>query len=266
MMSATNLTNPAERNDASLSYHWTHILWPSLLIVIAWSIILFAASTNQMYLLDHDYLLRASHLPWLLALVAFLASWQIMTAAMMLPSTLSMISIIAYASRQQRHSWLMQVVFIAGYAAVWTAFALVTFVGDTLVHQLVNSWFWLYTHSWLLAVAILAIAGSSQFSPLKKHCLQQCSRPFSFCERHYRYGIGSAWYLGWRYGWSCLGSCWALMLIMFGIGVRSPLWMAMLAGVILLEKEVPGGQRLRSVIGVAFLLLGFLWLVFHLWY
>jgi len=54
------------------------------------------------------------------------------------------------------------------------------------------------------------------------------------------------------------------MLIIFGIGVRSPLWMVMLAGVILLEKEVPGGQRLRSVIGVAFLLLGFLWLVFHL--
>lgn len=45
--------------------------------------------TQWHVLIDHDYLLRSSHLPRLVALFVFLLCWQVMTMAMMLPSSLS---------------------------------------------------------------------------------------------------------------------------------------------------------------------------------
>ncbi len=37
-----------------------------------------------------------------------------------------------------------------------------------------------------------------------------------------------------RYGVFCLGTCWAIMLVMFGIGMKSLLWMVVLAGFLVL--------------------------------
>lgn len=240
-------------------------MWPVLLVIVAWSLLLVASWTNHLSLLDHDYLLRASHLPWLVALGWFLACWQLMTVAMMLPATLPVVSALPSVSRKPGHLWLIQAVFITEYLAVWTGFALLAFLGDTFMHQMVNRWFWLYTHSWMIGGVLFVVAGGFQLSPLKKRCLQQCSHPFNWYQSFYRQGIGSIWRLGLRYGWFCLGSCWAVMLVMFGVGVRSLLGLVLLAGVIWAEKGVPTGQRLRPVIGVVFLLLGMLWLAFPIW-
>ncbi len=68
--------------------------------------------------------------------------------------------------------------------------------------------------------------------------------------------------LGWRYGVSCVGSCWAVMLVMFGIGMSNLLSIVLLTGIMVLEKEIPSGQRLQPIIGMAFLLLGVLWIVY----
>jgi predicted metal-binding membrane protein len=67
-----------------------------------------------------------------------------------------------------------------------------------------------------------------------------------------------------RYGMFCLGTCWAIMLVMFGIGMKSLLWMVLLASIVLVEKEIPGGQRFTMVIGVGFLVLALLRLLFPL--
>jgi len=48
---------------------------------------------------------------------------------------------------------------------------------------------------------------------------------------------------------------------MFGVGVGALAVMGLLAGVMLLEKVVPGGHRLGPAIGVALLLLAVLWAV-----
>jgi len=55
------------------------------------------------------------------------------------------------------------------------------------------------------------------------------------------------------------------MLVMFGLGVSSLVWMAVLAGVMVIEKTFPGGQRLSPFIGVALLGLAVLWLVHPAW-
>ena len=241
------------------------VIWPWLVVIAAWTLALVAVLTNQSYLINHHYLLEQSHLPALVALVVFLACWQVMTVGMMLPSSMPMVYMMVHASRRQKHTWAIQAAFLAGYALVWTAFAVAAFLGDTQVHRLVHGWFWLYTHSWLIGAATFALAGGFQFSPLKERCLKQCRSPFSFFVRYYRKGVGAAWRLGLRHGAFCLGCCWALMLVMFGLGVSSLVWMAVLAGVMVIEKTFPGGQRLSPFIGVALLGLAVLWLVHPVW-
>jgi len=265
-MDAMKLTDLKDQEHARpTSRRRASILWPWLVVIAAWTLALLAVLTNQSYLIDHHYLLEESHLPWLLALLVFLACWQVMTVAMMLPSSMPMVYMMVHASRQQRHPRAVQAAFLAGYAVVWTAFALVAFLGDTQVHLLVHIWLWLYLHSWLIGAATFALAGGFQFSPLKERCLKQCRSPFSFFVRYYRKGTGAAWRLGLRHGAFCLGCCWALMLVMFGLGVGSLVWMAALAGVMVIEKTIPSGQRLSPFIGVALLLLAVLWLVHPTW-
>src|SRR5438874_1039656 len=125
------------QGEAPSVLRWTVILGPWLVIAVAWSVLLFAFSTQQIAFLDHDYLLRASHLPWLLVLLLFLLSWQMMIAAMMLPSLLS--PLIAL-QRLPGALWLNQIRFIAAYSAIWTLFAVAAFIADTFVHWLVSSW------------------------------------------------------------------------------------------------------------------------------
>ena len=110
-------------------------------------------------------------------------------------------------------------------------------------------------HFWVIGAVTFAIAGGFQLSPLKKHCLKDNRRPYSFFEHYFRSGIGSSWYLGLHHGIICLGSCWALMLVMFGIGVGSIVWMALLTGLMVVEKRYPDGQRLSPLLGIALLLL-----------
>jgi predicted metal-binding membrane protein len=238
------------------------VLWPWILVLIAWCLILVASSTNHLLWIDHTYLLTTSHLPWFVACLAFLASWQLMTVAMMLPSTFSMFSHITVSSLTRGSLWIAQIMFLFAYAAVWTIFALAAFVSDTLLHQVVKQWFWLYSHSWLIGTTLLVIAGCFQFSPLKRWCLQRCVNPSSLCALDDQHTVRSAGYLGWRYGWFCLGSCWALMFVLFSLGGKSLLGMALLAVAVLLEKETPSGQHIRPIIGVALLLLATLWWAF----
>ena len=172
------------------------VLWPWALVVAAWALAGLAVFTNQSYLINHHYLLEESHLPVLMALVIFLACWQVMTAGMMLPSSMPMVYMIVHAGRQQKRSYAIPLAFLAGYALIWTAFALVAFLGDTQIHWLVHHWFWLDTHSWMIGAITFALAGVFQFSPLKGRCLKQCRSPFSFFVRYYRQGAGAAWRLG----------------------------------------------------------------------
>src|SRR5437588_2094018 len=146
------------------------VLWPWALVAAAWGLAGLAVFTDQSYLINHHYLLEESHLPVLGALVVFLARWQVMTAGMMLPSSMPMVYMIVHAGRQQKRSYAVPLAFLAGYALVWTAFALVAFLGDTQIHWLVRHWFWLDTHSWVIGATPFALARAFQFGPPQGRC------------------------------------------------------------------------------------------------
>jgi predicted metal-binding membrane protein len=258
-------TTTEQVKDQSRLRRRPRLLWPWLLVAVAWAVLVLATLTHQTFLLDHHYLLQASGLPWLAALEIFLLCWQVMTVAMMLPSSMPMIQLMVYAGRKQGHRVAMPLAFLAGYAVIWTAFAAGAFLGDTGVHYLVDLWPWLALHSWLIGAMTFFLAGLFQFSPLKERCLDQCRTPLGFFLHYYRKGVGPAWQLGMRHGTFCLGCCWALMLVMFGVGVGNLVGMAALTGAMVIEKTVQGGKRLSPVIGITLLLLGLLWLAHPIW-
>ena len=70
-----------------------------------------------------------------------------------------------------------QAVFLAGYAVVWAAFALVAFLGDTQIHWLVHHWFWLDTHAWVIGATTFAIAGSVPVQPAQGALPQAVPQP-----------------------------------------------------------------------------------------
>ncbi len=264
-MHATHITDSKEAKGRTQRGRRVPILWPWVLVAIAWAVLVLAGLSHQTYLLDHHYLLQASGLPWLAALEVFLLCWQVMTVAMMLPSSMPMVQLVVYAGRRQGRPVAVPLTFLAGYAVIWTGFAAGAFLGDTGVHRLVDLWPWLAVHAWLIEAVTFAIAGLFQFSPLKERCLDMCRTPLGFFLHYYRKGMRSAWHLGLRHGGYCLGCCWALMLVMFGVEVGNLAGMAALTGAMVIEKTVPGGKRLSPLIGMMMLLLGLLWLVHPVW-
>jgi len=225
-------------------------------VAVAWGLMLGLIALDQAALIEHDAILTGAGAGWPLAVGLFLVTWQLMTAAMMLPTSLPMIRAFAVPARRQPRPRMAMTAFLGGYFAIWTGFALLALGGDAVLHWLVDRWAWLADRPWLISGGILVGAGAFQFSPLKERCLAECRSPIQFLWRHYRPGVAGAWALGLRHGIFCLGCCWALMLLMFAVGVGSLAWMAALTGVMLVEKTSRYGRRLVPIVGVALLVWG----------
>ncbi|MBA2518039.1 MAG: DUF2182 domain-containing protein [Chloroflexia bacterium] len=234
-------------------------------VAAAWALALLLLVLGHGELVSHHAVLRETELPSFSTLLLFLVAWQVMTGAMMLPSSLPMLQLFARASQGQAHPHRAMTAFVAAYFAVWTGFALVALAGDAGLHRLATAWPWLAERPWLIAGSVLLLAGAFQFSPLKERCLEMCRNPVQFLWRFYDRGVPAAWRLGVRHGLFCLGCCWALMLTMFAVGVGSLTWMAALTGVMLIEKTSRQGRRLVPLVGGALLLWGALILLHPDW-
>jgi predicted metal-binding membrane protein len=112
-----------------------------------------------------------------------------------------------------------------------------------------------FHHDALLGGGTPSLAGVFQFSSLKDRCLTECRHPAAYLLRHYRRGPRAAFRLGWGHGLYCLGCCWALMLVMFSVGVADLGWMAAMAGLMAYEKLGRHGRGAAIATGVAALAL-----------
>jgi predicted metal-binding membrane protein len=219
----------------------------------AWTLAVFAEVTGTGRLFHHDTLIEGGLSFWV-ALLVFAAAWQAMIAAMMLPSSLPFVRMFAATSREHRRPGLEMAAFLGGYGLVWTAFGVVAFVGDLLLHHMVDRTPWLATHPWLIASSVLVGAGLFQFSSLKERCLRECRHPAAYLLRFYRGGgSAGAFRLGRGHGLFCLGCCWALMLAGFAAGVANLWWMVGLTALMYYEKVRPAGARSAPIAGVVFL-------------
>lgn len=186
----------------------------------------------------------------------FIGGWTLMTIAMMLPTSLPVLMVFSSIIRQRRNRTLLISLVVLGYLFVWTFFGGVVYLGILGLQSLAASSSWLVHYSWASAPALLIVAGAFQFAPLKYRCLDKCRSPFSFVMSHWggKRERLQALRLGVDHGIFCVGCCWALMLLMFIVGIGSLLWMMILAVVMGVEKNVSWGRRLSAPLGVVLLL------------
>jgi predicted metal-binding membrane protein len=191
----------------------------------------------------------------LLPLALHALAWVLMTAAMMLPTTLPLFNAFdrIAAARPDRARLLL--LLALGYVAAWGGFGLVAHGLQAMLLALVAAIPALARHGWLIGAAVIALAGAFQFSRLKSRCLDKCRSPLSFVMQRWR-GQAQRWHafaLGVQHGAYCVGCCWALMLLMFAVGAGSLGWMLLFAAVMALEKNLPWGRRLSAPLGAALL-------------
>ena len=180
--------------------------------------------------------------------LALIAMWWVMMAAMMLPSAAPAILLYAHVRRSRgpdakiAQPW----VFLTGYLGVWLLFS----VGAARAQ-------WTMARSGVTAPgnlgqsALLLAAGIYQLSPLKSACVDHCRSPAQFISRHWRPGSLGALRLGLLHGAYCVGCCWALMLLLFVGGVMNLLWVVVLAVIVAAEKLLPNGLWLGRIAGLA---------------
>jgi len=188
------------------------------------------------------------------ALGALTLMWLLMAIAMMLPSAAPMIRTyceIADTARRKGEPMVHPLILAGGYLSVWLA-ASPLFAGLTLAAQdLAAIQPGAPVHG-MAAGAALAIAGLYQFSSLKDSCLKKCRNPFSILFARWSPKPARIFTLGAEQGLWCLGCCWALMLVMFAVGIMNLFWMALIALFTLVEKQ--GTKRLSTRIAGAILL------------
>lgn len=218
-----------------------------------WAAAVAAVATGNDRFVNHAEIVEQSTLLWPVRIAVFAALWAVMVAAMMLPTTVPMARLVFVVTARAPKPSRSRVALLASYLAVWVGFGVVALAGDRGVHGVVDSWPWLDEHSGLIVAGTLGLAGGFQFSGLKDRCLTACRDPLTMLWRHYGRGVGAAWRLGWHHAMNCLGCCWALMLLMFGVGIGSLTWMLGLTAVMVAEKTTRWGARMLPVVGVALL-------------
>jgi predicted metal-binding membrane protein len=169
--------------------------------------------------------------------------WAVMMMAMMLPAAAT-----AVAARGA--------FFALGYIAVWSAFA----GGATMLQ-------WGLERAGLLAAgmelrstplaALVVVAiGIYQLTPLKKACLRHCQSDAAEHADDAGAGFRANLARGMWHGLSCVGCCWALMLLLFVGGVMNMIWIAALTFFVLAERLLPRRLVFAQAAGVALVLFG----------
>jgi predicted metal-binding membrane protein len=181
--------------------------------------------------------------------------WAVRMAAMMTPSVFPVVTVLVQVNRRRRAAHRPSAptfLSLAGYLLAWIGYS----AGAALLQWSLHGYSLLTpmmdNSSRMLAAAVLLAAGAYQWTPWKDACLHRCRTPLGFLMTEWREGPGGAVIMGLRHGWCwyCIGCCWALMLVLFAVGVMNILWMALITLFVLIEETFLAPPiLLRSVSG-----------------
>jgi predicted metal-binding membrane protein len=200
-------------------------------------------------------------MPWTAADVFFtFTMWAVMMVGMMAGSAAPVLLLFGSARRARGAQGVPLAVlsFGAGYLVVWVAFSAFAALVQWGLHDTAMLSPMMSASSPRLAGAILIGAGLYQLTPIKGACLTHCRSPLGFLMVHWRDGNAGALQMGVRHGAYCLGCCWALMGVLFVVGVMNLVWVAALTAFVLVEKFGPAGARVARVAGAAMIVFGLL--------
>jgi predicted metal-binding membrane protein len=181
-----------------------------------------------------------------MGMLAFVAAWTVMMAAMMLPSAAPLV--LLYRRGASARATLL---LVAGYLIIWAAAGVPAYLALELLPMTnaANAMDGMAPN--YTAPIALAVAGLYQLTPLKTVCLRHCRSPADFLVQHWGRG---ALRLGLQHGLWCLGCCWALMAVLVIVGMMGMVWVVGLAALVAIEKLSAHGLLLSRLTGVAFLI------------
>jgi predicted metal-binding membrane protein len=194
-------------------------------------------------------------------LIAFFM-WAVMMVAMMLPSASPMVLLYGRVVRQSERKGQITnaagsvAAFAAGYLTLWSLFSVVAVAVQWALERSGAMNGMMALREPVIAGGLLIAVGVYQLTPLKENCLTHCRSPAAFLAAHWQPGAMGAWRMGLAHGAYCIGCCAALMLLLFVGGVMNLVWIAGLSLLVLAEKLMPRGERLRVPLGVLLIIAG----------
>jgi predicted metal-binding membrane protein len=229
--------------------------WPvTLLVGVCWLLLALLSLQG-----DGSHGVRAAHAAYgvhaasaaqSFAPAMLLASWLLMSCAMMVPATLPAVRHVAFNSIATRRARAM-IVYVASYLAVWVVFGVIAFTLVESIRTLFVSPSSTTSDRLLLAIA-LTIAAIWQLTRIKRRAIVACRRTVPLppdglaadraCAR---FGVLQAW--------RCLIACWPLMLSMAIMRHPHPLLPTIaLTLLVLAEERAPNRDRLIAPIAALF--------------
>ena len=222
-------SNLGRRDDSTVAApFWIAGAGLVLVTAVAWIVVIAASGDDEMEMVS--------------GAGAFLGTWTVMMAAMMLPSVAPFALLYARGA-----SAVSAPGFLAlGYLGVWALVGIPAYAIDRALGM---------EHSGATA-AVLIAAGLYEFSPVKQSCLRKCRSPVDFLVKHWHPGLGGALRLGIEHGAYCLGCCIALMAVLVVAGGMGLVWVVAIAAVVAAEKLLPRGPLVGKIGGVGLIAAG----------
>lgn len=206
-----------------------------------------------------ERLASAAYAPTMPPFSMFVPMWVIMCIGMMLPTAVPMIfsfHTISTRRKQQGFGSSPTTMFIIGYVLLWALFGIVCWLVGEGIILLVGDLFTSWTHTLIGVAAIFLLAGIYQLSPLKNACMRGCQHPLTFVLHNWKAGSSGALFTGMKHGLECIGCCWALMIVLFPLGMMNLFWMGLFTLIMFFEKNAKFGTLLSKIVGWLLIIAG----------
>ena len=193
--------------------------------------------------------------------------WSVMMVAMMAPTAVPAIGLFATLTGRRnplQHPAGATAIYVSGYLAVWVGYSVFAALAQWALMRTMLMSPMAGSNSATVSALILLSAGAFQLTSLKNACLTQCRSPLAYFMAEWRDGSRGAFYLGLRQGAYCVVCCWALMAVMFVVGVMNLAWMALLTVFLLAEKVAPPTWHISRVSGAVLIAWG-VWIGAGIW-
>lgn len=170
----------------------------------------------------------------------FVASWTLMTGAMMLPSS------VPFLRAADRLAGTVVVLGAGlGFTLAWVAVGVAIWVALWMTSPLLAGlapgqaeW---------IAGATLMLAALYQLSAMANACQQACAQPFAVLARHWRgeSKLSESLKSGLDYGAHCIGCCIPMIALMLVVGMSDVFWIVALGALMIALKHQAIGPWLR---------------------
>ena len=180
--------------------------------------------------------------------------WLVLAIAIVVPAAAPIVLLHAAQNRKSRDPVNVSVfcgLFLFGYMAVWGLLSLMAAGVQWTLEQSGLMTQALSISDPRIVGGLFIAAGAYQFTSAKLNSLKHIRRPDQYIFHDWRDGPAGALKMGFGLGATFAGSCWLLIALMYSYGILNIIWIAGLAGYIMLEKLSPHGRVISIMAGSA---------------